>query len=203
MRNETWLEAKGTTGPDTYICQYTALHAATTAISDLDLCKSLRPWVAGNLTFPALVVAQSTKLFNTLQRLRGGSGYPNQPVAGEGPSPEARHLEVGQRVRVRSPEEIGSTLDKRSMNRGLWFDRDMLKHSGHTYTVLKRVDRIIDDANGRMRTMKSPCLILEGVCYSGEFLAFNAQNDYLFWREVWLESADQSAAAADSQNLLH
>ena len=36
--------------------------------------------------------------------------------------------------------------------------------------------------------MKTPCLVLEGVDNSGEFLRFWAQHEYLYWRDVWLES---------------
>ena len=53
--------------------------------------------------------------------------------------------------------------------------------------MLARVDRIIDDAHGQMLAMKTPCILLEGVDYSGEVLNFNAQQDLFFWREAWLE----------------
>jgi len=80
-------------------------------------------------------------------------------------------------------------LNRTYKNRGLWFDRDMVKHCGKRYRVLARVDRIIDDATGEMRTMKTPCVLLDGADYSGEFLNFNVQHDPFFWREAWLERA--------------
>ena len=63
----------------------------------------------------------------------------------------------------------------------------MIKHCGAEHRVSARVERIIDDSNGEMRLMKTPCIMLERVDYSGEFLNFNAQHDYFFWREAWLK----------------
>ena len=52
---------------------------------------------------------------------------------------------------------------------------------------------VIDrDATGQMRQMKSPCITLEGVDYSGEGLNFNAQHDPTFWRECWLKPVDDA-----------
>jgi hypothetical protein len=62
----------------------------------------------------------------------------------------------------------------------------MVKYCGRTYQVLRRVTRIIDDATGEMRLMKAPCIVLKNAQYSGEYLRFSAQQDQLFWREVWL-----------------
>jgi hypothetical protein len=61
-----------------------------------------------------------------------------------------------------------------------------VKHCGQRRQVLRRVDRIIDDATGKMRQMKTPCIVLHGVAYSGEGLRFCFQEDPTFWREIWL-----------------
>jgi hypothetical protein len=102
--------------------------------------------------------------------------------------------------------DIGQTLDAKGKNRGLWFDGDMTKHCGHEYHVLKRVERIIDDANGQMRTMKTPCIVLSGISYSSEGLRFCSQEDPTFWREAWLSRSDDLSvvpAAPNIQNLRH
>ena len=96
-------------------------------------------------------------------------------------------LVPGDKVVVRPIVEIAGTLNDKGKHRGLWFDPDQIKHCGKPRTVLARVDRIIDDAHGQMLAMKTPCILLEGVDYSGEVLNFNAQQDLFFWREVWLE----------------
>jgi hypothetical protein len=98
-------------------------------------------------------------------------------------------------VRVQSSQQIARTLDKNSKNRGLWFDRDMLKHCGSLRRVRGRVHKIIDIQSGKMIPMKTACIVLEDVHYSGEFQGFGEQHDYLYWREAWLEPASQGAGA--------
>ncbi len=191
-----------TVGPDgsiRYRCQFTQLVAASTPINHWDPRLDLRPLMAGNVTLATFTLALMTRLFNYVQGLRGG--YPFPPVASLPPNPSAttHSVAAGDLIRVGPPQQIFATLDRNLKNRGLWFDRDMLKHCGHDYEVLKRVDRIIDDATGRMLTMKTPCIVLQDVTYSGEFLRFLAQEDPLYWREAWLSPvggkrrADQSA----------
>jgi hypothetical protein len=80
----------------------------------------------------------------------------------------------------------------------LWFDRDMLKHCGSLRQVRGRVHQIIDIRTGTMVSMKTPCIMLEEVHYSGEFQGFGEQHDYLYWREAWLELVDPGAGAASS-----
>ena len=41
-----------------------------------------------------------------------------------------------------------------------------------------------------MRYMKTPCIMLDEVDYSGEFLSFNAQHDISYWRECWLQPVE-------------
>jgi hypothetical protein len=173
-----------------YECQFTRLHAATRQLPVWGIGKELRPLVAGNFSLGAWYVGLATRGFNNVQRLRGGVGFPIIPLPPEKPgAAEAPHLNEGDQVVVAPIEAIARTLNRAYKNRGLWFDRDMVKHCGKRYRVLARVDRIIDDATGEMRTMKTPCVLLDGADYSGEFLNFNVQHDPFFWREAWLERA--------------
>ena len=170
-----------------YQCQFTELHAATTPMGAWQFGKELRPLVAGNVTLRTWLVGLGTRWFNLLQGLRGGSAFPPLPRPAAGAAAiEAQPLSPGDTVIVRPLAEIASTLNPKNKHRGLWFDRDQTKHCGTTRRVLARVDRIIDDAHGQMLPMKTPCILLEGVDYSGETLNFNAQHDLFFWREVWL-----------------
>ena len=182
--------------PARYTCQYTQLAAASQPMSHWDIRQDLRPLLAGNVTVRAFCVAVLTRLFNEVQEGRGGTGYPapwRGPLAR--PSRVAHGVAPGDRVRIRRRDEIVATLDARGRHRGLWFDEDMIKHCGHSYRVRQRVERIIDDATGQMREMKGPCLLLDGVDASGEFLRLCAQHEYPFWREVWL--SPETAAVAD------
>ncbi len=181
----TWHERASSAGK--YTCQYTQLAAASTPMTRWDVRQDLRPLVSGNVTLGAFCVAILTRLFNAVQEARGGVPYPSlTPGTGSPTRPAGRSLAPGDTVRVRAMEDIVATLDQGSRHRGLWFDRDMVKHCGQRYSVLKRVDRIIDDATGRMLEMKTPCVVLAGAEASGEFLRFCAQHEYPFWREAWL-----------------
>ena len=170
-----------------YTCQFTQLVRASTPLRPWDVRQDLRPLIAGNVTLSGFLVVVLTRLFNYAQGIRGGIPFPFVPGSGVSQTPTIKSdLLPGDTVRVLSAEAIGRTLDKKGRNRGLWFDRDMVKHCGRTYQVLRRVGQIIDDATGQMRPMKTPCIVLENVQYSGEYLRFSAQQDHLFWRETWL-----------------
>jgi hypothetical protein len=175
-------------GRASYTCQFTQLSAASRPLSRWDVRQDLRPLLNGNLTLRAFLVGMFTRVFNRLDRFGGGSGYP--PLARSTrkttPPPDLS-LSPGQPVRVLGGERIAKTLDGAGRNRGLTFDREMLKHCGQHCCVSKRVDRIIEVGTGRLLAMKTPCLVLEGVDNSGEFLRFWPQHEPLYWREVWLE----------------
>jgi hypothetical protein len=182
-----------------YRCQYTQIVAASTPMSPRGIAQYLRPLVAGNVTLPAFATTLATLLFNTVQRLRRGTGFPWLGTVGAETKTPDLGLQPGERVRVKSAGEIARTLSKRGKNKGLWFDGDMLKHAGRTYTVRARVDKIIDDVTGKMLRMRSPCILLDGVDGSGEYLRFSAQHDYVFWREAWLERVDGPAPPLSSE----
>jgi hypothetical protein len=101
-------------------------------------------------------------------------------------------LQPGEWVRVRSRDQIASTLTPEGYNRGLWFDREMLAYCGGTFRVRKRITRFIDDFrdNGRMIELKTDAVTLDGVVCSGEVSQrrwFCPRRVYPYWRECWLE----------------
>ena len=140
--------------------------------------------------------------FNRVDRLRGGSGFPPLSRGTLKRTPGSTYrLAPGDNVRVLRNERIAATLDEGSRNRGLWFDQEMIKHCGKRSRVSRRIDRIIDIATGRILAMKTPCLVLEGVDSSGEFMRFCAQHELLYWRDVWLEP-DASSQNTKSESRL-
>lgn len=169
-----------------YKCQYTELTGASREGRGLEWGGVFGPWIAGNVGARAFAIAIVTRIFNAIQTWRGGVAYPWQPEAGNDRTLMGQPLQSGDRVRVCSAAEIARSLDKNSKNKGLWFDRDMLKHCGGTYRVRSRVEKIIDVNSGAMIPMKTPCIMLEDVHYSGEFQGFGEQHDFLYWREAWL-----------------
>ena len=187
--------------PDTYTCQFTALVEASSPMRVGDIRQDLRPLIAGNVTAPAFFLAMASRYFNWIQGLRGGIGYLTVRPTAEIKLPRVDlGLREGDSIIVRSREEIAATLDVNGRNRGLWFDRDMLKHCGRQHHVHRIVERIIDDATGRMLSMKTPCLVMDSVTASGEFMRFCPQHDYPFWREAWLQRVDAHAASQPSES---
>ena len=106
-------------------------------------------------------------------------------VADAAPS---RTRKKGDPVVVRSKHEIAATL-RESRHRGLWFDREMIRFCGRPAVVHERVDRIIHEATGRMVVLRTPCLTLESVVATGEFLRLCPQHEYPLWHEAWLTDA--------------
>ena len=99
-------------------------------------------------------------------------------------------LQPGELVRVKSKEEIVTTLDVNNSNRGLSFDPEMLWYCGREARVLRRVERIIDERTGKLLRIKRPCIVLEGVTCRGAYHRCCPRADYPYWREIWLERVE-------------
>jgi len=99
------------------------------------------------------------------------------------------NLKTGELVEVLSAKEIFDTLDTQNKHMGLQFTREMTRFCGRKFKVFKRVDRIILEATGEMRVMRSPTVLLEGVICDGKFHGGCTRSCFCFWREVWLRRA--------------
>lgn len=108
-------------------------------------------------------------------------------------------LQPGERVRVKSRRDIIATLDRRGWNHKMEFSREMLRFCGKEFTVLQRVERFIGDDSGRMLQMKDT-VILEGLVYKDLVRLACPRQEYMFWRECWLErvATCQDSSAASS-----
>ena len=101
-------------------------------------------------------------------------------------------LQIGDLVRVKSHAEIRKTLNVINRNRGLLFDPEYVFYCGKEYRVAHRVERIIEEASGKMIEMKNPCLVLDGVICRAEYAhrrMFCPRAGLPYWRELWLERA--------------
>ncbi len=193
-----------------YICQATQLFAATRLLHWWDPRQYIRDLTSGNVTLAHMlrVLVLSWALLLT----RIGIGYrlttafydrlhrlllkrPAPKVGGTIPlgQPTPRddlHLQPNETVRIKSNAAILNTLNKSSMNRGLWFDEEMAAYCGGVHRVWQRVDRIINEKTGEMMEMKSPCITLDGVvCRSicSRWRRFCPRAITPYWRETWLE----------------
>jgi hypothetical protein len=193
------------TGEERYACQATeVMKAAPTRLPWWDIRHYVRDVRSGDAEALAMVRGIFIMLFNKFQRanrkffpwillIRGGATYPF--IAGTLSKTPARRLglQPGDRVRIKSKEEIIATLDSQARNRGLSFDGEMLAYCGTETRVLSQVNQIIDEKTGRMLRLPNDCVILEGVVCKGVYNHLCPRSIYPYWREIWLERVEPSS----------
>jgi len=135
--------------------------------------------------FSAMIIG----IFNEMQMRHHGVFYPFVGGTLDKTPKVTLNLQPGELVQVRTKEEIMSTLDKQSRNRGLLFDYEMLTYCGSIFRVLRRVYRIVDAKTGKMLEMKNPCIVLEGVACRSDYHRLCPRAIYHYWRENWLVRA--------------
>jgi hypothetical protein len=211
----TQLPVVSADGQPCYSCQATKLNDATEALAWWDVRQYVLDVVTGNhsagrvlktmllavLRFPWRVIKRIPVLRQlyapineSICRLMTGREAPYlfkkvKPLA---KTPTGRlGLKPGELVRVKSKSEIEATLDAKGLNRGLSFDpEEMAPYCGGTYRVRYSVTKIIDEVTGKMRHMKEPCIVLEGVVCRAEYARcrLNCPRAITcYWRELWLE----------------
>jgi hypothetical protein len=169
-------------------CQATELPKASQHLKLWDVRSYLREYTTGNVglgrflrvTARAAVVEPKRKL----------GLLPEVHLAGTATASAEPPLDLqpGELVQVKTREEIAATLNPEGRHRGLWFDREMLPFCGRTFRVRQRIQRFIDDRDGRMVRIKD-CVTLEGAVCSGERSPrrwFCPRAIYSYWRECWL-----------------
>jgi hypothetical protein len=179
-----------------YQCQATEVPGATRPLPPWEpdqYVVDVRNWGVRKLIRNLVITA-----FNKLQELsrrhlpswllfRGGFRYPFL-AGGLSKTPRVTlGLQPGDLVRVKSKEEILATLDTQNRNRGLAFDVEMLRYCGQTARVAQRIERIIDEHTGRMVTIDSDCVTLEGFVCKADYHRLCTRSIYEYWREIWLE----------------
>jgi hypothetical protein len=197
-----------------YVCQATQLPHATTDLNWWDVDQYVEDYRSGNvglwrmicggvyfvsywLSRAGLGVGRPIRWFyNNFYRLWSGTPFPRKTgtIPNGQPTPTVNlNLQPGELVRIKSHDEILKTLNTASRNRGLYWDAEEVPYCGGTYRVLKRVTKIIDERTGKMRDMKTPCLILDSViCQSrySECRLFCPRSIYSYWREIWMERVE-------------
>jgi hypothetical protein len=197
-----------------YSCQATRLYEATTKLRWWDPRQYARDVYFKNVTPGRMAKLIFLSWFRALSRVgiafravRAAYGRFHQLLLGR-PAPEmdsgviptgaptparALGLQPGQRVTVKSYDEIRQTLNRDNKNRGMWFDVEATVFCGSEFEVERRVERIINEVTGEMMEMKTPCITLKGVycrsMYSRDRL-FCPRAITPYWREIWLRPVD-------------
>jgi hypothetical protein len=100
---------------------------------------------------------------------------------------ETLNLQPGDWVEVRSVKEIFATLDAQGKLKGLRFTPEMEKFCGKQFKVYKLLGKIILEATGELRKIKTPTVLLEGSFCDGSAHANCDRSCFNFWREQWLK----------------
>jgi hypothetical protein len=194
--------AGSTPEEERFSCQATELlRAAPTPVPPWDVGQYVRDVRSGNASLLATIRALAVGMFNEYQdlsrrflpgrlRIRGGRRLPFIDGRLERTPDGTLDLQPGELVRIKSRQEIESTLDRNNGNRGLSFDPEMLWYCGREARVLRRVERTIDERTGKLLHLKRPCIVLEGVTCRGAYHRCCPRADYPYWREIWLERAE-------------
>lgn len=100
---------------------------------------------------------------------------------------EAAGLQPGDIVRVRSWEEIRTTLDRWNQFKRCSFMEEMRPYCGTTQRVFKRVNKFLDERDYLIKKCNG-IVILEGVyCEGTKDFGPCDRGCFFFWREEWLE----------------
>jgi hypothetical protein len=187
-------------GAPRYACQATEiLRAAPDIVRLRDVSQYVKDVSSGNASTPFVTRSVLVGLFNRFQNLsrthlpkalqiRGGLRWGFLEGRSGNPTPTAvLDLQPGELVRIKSKDEIVATLNQDLLNRGMGFDVEMARFCGRTAVVKARVSQCLDERTGRMLTMKTPCIVLEGIVCEGAFNVACPREFIPFWREIWLE----------------
>ena len=191
---------------DRYACQSTELFRATEAFPG-----KKKPWMVriafrevwnGELTAVRLVqLFLRWVRFRVPRAFRGNSSLhgPNKRTP-----TESLDLQPGEIVRVKSRARIAETLDSLGRNRGMAICEEMTQLCGREAEVRIRVDRIIEEKTGKMRPLEHSVMLrnLRGDPRACEECLCHAEmgdcprGELMYWREIWLERAEDPGGAA-------
>jgi hypothetical protein len=202
----------------TYVCQATQVQHLGKVLKYWDIRQYVEDYLSGNVQLRQILngfvysmyfnlsqagigVGPAMRwVYNKEHRLWGGSRWPRAvgKIPEGQPTPNADlDLQPGELVRVKSHEDILRTVNTGSRTRGLWWDAELVPYCGHTFRVLKRVTRVIDEKTGKMLSMKNPCIILDSAICEARYSPcrmFCPKGTYAYWREIWLERIEQTPA---------
>jgi len=215
VRNATSVQDH-TSGETRYICQATHLPYYTKPLQWWDMRQYLEDYTSGNVSLGRLLAGAvyvcyynltlsrrdtigrvPRWLYDKFQSLIGGVPYPRRKGAippGQ-PTPIANlNLQPGELVRVKPYKEILKTLEGYK-NRGMYFDAEMVPYCGGVYRVKTRIERFINERTGKMSSLKTPAVMLEGVWCQSRYSYCRMhcpRSIHSWWREIWLERVDEN-----------
>ncbi len=102
-------------------------------------------------------------------------------------NPDSIPLMVGDKVRVRSKEEILATLDRWGQLKGCSFIDEMGQYCGTIQEVFKPVHRFVDERDQNVKRTRGVVLLKNVLCQGTSTFGECDRSCFYFWREEWLE----------------
>jgi hypothetical protein len=112
-----------------------------------------------------------------------------------------RKFRPGDRVFVRPPEEILSTLDADGTLNGIPFMPEMLPSCGKQYRVLRLVDKTCVDGDPIRHFPGNDVVVLDSPRCDGSAHDGCMRGCRIFWKEAWLQSANDAHVASEAAGL--
>lgn len=170
-------------------CQYFYPEMLQCTLPDARLALPVRRhwWTLKRLVWYAGVLGVQEFVTRGFSSTRFGKWFPKKLRKRARLKGEVLNLKVGEIVEVRSAKEILATLDKRGKLKGLGFTPEMMKFCGRRLRVYRKLDRIILEATGELRKIRTPTVLLEGVFCDGKSHGGCDRSCFCFWREEWLK----------------
>ena len=203
-----------------YACQATELPRFTTPLPWWDVRQYCEDYTSGNTSLGRIVrgalyaayyngtLAYRDKIgrpsrwfYDAVQSLWRGVPFPRKKgtLADGTRAINEPQLEPGDVVRIKSYDEILSTIDRGNKHNGLFFDAEMVPFCGGTYRVRSRVKNFLNEKTGKMIALKTGAVMLENVWCQARYSdcrMFCPRAIYPWWHEEWLEKVSDSPARA-------
>jgi hypothetical protein len=124
------------------------------------------------------------KLFTVSRAQRN---YPDAASSGTGVKPAGPPFKKGDRVRVRSIQEIRATLNSKDWLKGCKFMPEMEQYCDTVQRIFQPVERFLEESDYTIRKTKG-LVLLENIYCQGVAGAGRCDRScFYFWRVEWLE----------------
>lgn len=169
-------------------CQFTSLPTISEGDATLphqSLSKQMKFFIRRNVS--SETDRKIHRFYNNVlewsSRLVGKPKHAFRPVTDKWSEP----LKAGDLVRVRSKDEIYTTLNHLGQLKGCSFMSGQEPYCGTVQRVLKPMERFVDERDLRVKKCRG-LVLLEGVmCEGTTDFGRCDRSCFMFWREEWLE----------------
>lgn len=182
---------KTMSGADRYFCQSSEILQATVELSRFERFTKCADEIESRNS-GLLEVLRRISVWTYWKARRVLFGSYGRGRKGTTPAERLR-LQPGEYVEIKPMEKIRETLDDKAYNRGLYFTPSMSQLCGQKRKVERRIEKIIVDGTGEMRTLRNT-VFLEGELCECSCVAFGGcpRGEFSYWREIWLQRVGDS-----------